>query len=449
VASFSLTQAAGSSFELQTLHEFESSPKNPRGVLVEGSDGNWYGTSVFGGTNSSNGTVFQMTPAGLLKVLHSFQGSDGAMPFAGLVEGRDGLFYGTAERGAPNSEFGAVFQIRTNGEFTILHYFNGLDGSYPRAALVQGNDGNFYGTTADGGTDRGTNSNNGTVFKITPGGLFTNLFSFNGTNGSRPTAGLVQGSDGSFYGTTSQGGPDYNGPTIVGKGTVFRITATGLFRSLHAFDGTDGAAPEAGLVEGSDGQLYGTTQFGGTNGDNGTVFRITTNGALTSMHSFDGSDGNYPVAGLTRGSDGNFYGATAGDNSTNFGTIFRITQAGTLTTLSVFKGTNGASPVAGLTQGLDGNFYSNTFEGGAGGDGTLFRLVEPVVIAAVPASNGRVTLTWNSFTNGTYRIEQNPDLAGPDWMALGSDVVATHNTTSITNNIAGAAQRFYRVRLVP
>ena len=117
--------------------------------------------------------------------------------------------------------------------------------------------------------------------------------------------------------------------------------------------------------------------------------------------------------------------------------------------MSIFKGSNGASPVAGLTQARDGNFYGTTFEGGAGGGGTLFRLVEPLVIAAVRASNGLVTLTWNSFTNGSYRIEQNADLAGPDWTALGSDVVATHETTSITVGFGGAAQRFYRVRLIP
>jgi uncharacterized repeat protein (TIGR03803 family) len=287
------------------------------------------------------------------------------------------------------------------------------------------------------------------VFKITPGGLFTSLFSFNGSNGSRPTAGLVQGSDGSFYGTTSAGGPDYDGITTVGKGTVFQITADGSIRSLHAFNGADGSDPEAGLVEGGDGYFYGTTQFGGTNGDNGTIFRITTNGALSSVHSFDGTDGNYPVAALTRGTDGNFYGATAGDNANSFGTIFRMTQAGVVTTLSVLKGTNGASPVAGLIQALDGNFYGTTFEGGAGGGGTLFRMVEPLLIAAAPAPNGRVTLTWNSFTNGTYRVEHNPGLAGPDWMALGGDVVATHNTTSITNSSRDAALRFYRIRLMP
>ena len=186
VASISLTQVAGASLVLQTLQEFGSSPKNPSGTLVEGSDGKLYGTSVFGGTNSSNGTVFQLTPSGLLTVLHSFQGSDGAMPFAGLVEGNDGFFYGTTERGAPNSQFGSVYQITTNGEVTILHYFSGMDGSFPRAALVQGTDGSFYGTTVSGGTDKGTNSENGTVFKITSSGLFTTLFSFNGTNGSRP-----------------------------------------------------------------------------------------------------------------------------------------------------------------------------------------------------------------------------------------------------------------------
>jgi len=445
VASFSLTQAAGAKLALQTLYEFESNPKNPRGVLAQGSDGNLYGTTVFGGTNGGNGTVFRITPAGLLTVLHSFQGSDGAKPMAGLVEGSDGFFYGTTETGAPNGEFGGVFQITTSGEVTILHYFDGLDGSFPRAALVQGRDGSFYGTTVSGGT----NSDNGTVFKITPSGLFTSLFSFNGRNGSRPTAGLVQGSDGSFYGTTSEGGPNYDGTTIVGNGTVFKIAPEGVFRSLYAFNGTDGSDPEAGLVEGSDGMFYGTTQFGGPNGDNGTIFKITPAGALTTLYSFGGPGGSYPVAGLARGSDGNFYGTTEGDNTTAFGTIFRITPAGVLTTLYSFNGTNGASPVAGLIQGLDGNFYGTTFERGAGGGGTLFRLVEPPLIDTMPASNGRVTLIWNSFTNGTYRVEYKPELAGPDWMALNGDVLATHNTTSITTSLEGAAQRFYRIRLLP
>src|SRR5881394_348880 len=447
-ASISLTQAVGASLALQTLHEFESSPKNPHGVLVQGSDGNLYGTTVFGGTNNSNGTVFQVTPAGLVTVLHSFQGSDGAMPFGGLVEGNAGFFYGTTERGAPNSQFGSVFQITTNGEVTILHYFNGLDGSFPRAALVQGKDGSLYGTTVSGGTNKGTTGGNGTVFKITPGGLFNSLFSFDGRNGSRPTAGLVQASDGSFYGTTSEGGPDYDGTTMFGNGTVFKITPEGIVASLHAFNGTDGNDPEAGLLQGSDGMFYGTTQFGGTNADGGTVFKITPNGALTNLHSFGGLDGRYPVAGLARGNDGNFYGTTEGDNTTDFGTIFRITPSGVLTTLFSFNGTNGASPVAGLNLGKDGNFYGTTFEGGAGG-GTIFRLVEPTLVAAVPAASGSMILSWNSFTNGTYRVEHKPDLASPDWTALASDVLAIQDTTSITNSLEGASRRFYRIRLLP
>ena len=447
-ASFSLAQAAGANLALQTLYQFESNPKNPRGALVQGSDGNFYGTTAVGGTNGSNGTVFRITPGGVLNILHSFQGSDGAMPFAGLIEGSGRLLYGTAERGAPNGEFGAVFQITTNGEVTILHYFNGLDGSFPRAALVQGKDGSLYGTTVSGGTNKGTTGGNGTVFKITPGGLFNSLFSFDGRNGSRPTAGLVQASDGSFYGTTSEGGPDYDGTTMFGNGTVFKITPEGIVASLHAFNGTDGNDPEAGLLQGSDGMFYGTTQFGGTNADGGTVFKITPNGALTNLHSFGGLDGRYPVAGLARGNDGNFYGTTEGDNTTDFGTIFRITPSGVLTTLFSFNGTNGASPVAGLNLGKDGNFYGTTFEGGAGG-GTIFRLVEPTLVAAVPAASGSMILSWNSFTNGTYRVEHKPDLASPDWTALASDVLAIQDTTSITNSLEGASRRFYRIRLLP
>src|SRR6266849_4061168 len=157
---------------------------------------------------------------------------------------------------------GAVLSLQT------LHSF-GSNPKNPQAGLVQANDGNFYGTTALGGT----NGENGTVFGITPNGVFGSLFSFNGTNGSRPAASLIQGSDGNLYGTTTSGGSSGD------NGTVFRITLSGAFTSLFSFNGTNGSGPAAGLVQASDGNFYGTTQFGGTNGDNGTVFRITPGGA--------------------------------------------------------------------------------------------------------------------------------------------------------------------------
>jgi uncharacterized repeat protein (TIGR03803 family) len=209
---------------------------------------------------------------------------------------------------------------------TNLHSFGSspTDGQLPWAGLVQGSDGNFYGTTEGGGTT----NNNGTVFRISPSGTYTNLYSF-GTSpkdGAIPNAGLVQGSDGNFYGTT-----------VIGGGTVFRISPSGTYTSLYSFAGypTDGQYPEAGLVQGSDGNFYGTTEGGGTY-SGGTVFRISPSGSETNLYSFGSypTDGVAPFAGLVQGSDGNFYGTTyLGGSSANCdggcGTVFRINSSGT------------------------------------------------------------------------------------------------------------------------
>src|SRR5664279_754435 len=235
--------------------------------------------------------------------------------------------------------------------YTVLHEFTfaGGDGSSPQT-LVQGRDGNFYGTTSSEGT-----SGNGAVFKITPTGTLTTLHSFSGSDGQNPCDGLVQGIDGIFYGTTAFGGTSRSG-------TVFKIAPAGTLTTLHSFAGSDGSDPQAGLVQGTDGNFYGTTSYGGTGG-NGTVFRITSAGMLTTLHSFAGSDGLVPIAGLVQGSDGNFYGTTSEGGATykggasGYGTVFRITPAGTLTTLHSFSGSDGRSPAAGLVQGTDGDFY--------------------------------------------------------------------------------------------
>jgi uncharacterized repeat protein (TIGR03803 family) len=324
-----------------------------------------------------------------------------------------------------------------------LYSFSGSDGRFPQAALVQGSGGTFFGTTALGGL----NADNGTVFNITANGTFTSLFSFNGTNGSNPMASLAQGRDGNFYGTTAFGG------AIGNNGTVFKITPSGVFTLLLSFTGTNGSGPAAGLVKDISGNFYGTTQFGGTNDDNGTIFRITPGGVLTHLFSFRGRDGNYPLSALALGNDGSFYGTTSGDRTfggTNtFGTVFRITPAGSLTTLIAFNGANGACPVSGLARGTDGNFYGTTFLGGSGGGGTLFRLVEPPVVTGTAAAGGAVKLTWTAFANGRYRVESVPELTDLEWLASDSDVTATGNTISITNNLEGASLRFYRVRLLP
>ncbi len=227
-----------------------------------------------------------------------------------------------------------VFGTQAAAVLTTLYSFTGGNDGRSPDGLVQGSDGYLYGTTSGGGTN-----NNGTVFKISANGAFTTLYSFGGNDGAGP-GGLVQGSDGNFYGTTSGGGiTNFNVDVglFYGCGTVFKISANGGLTSLYSFTGgNDGAGP-GGLVQGSDGNFYGTAGWGGTN-NYGTVFKINTNGALTSLYSFSGgNDGAFPQAALAQGSDGNFYGTTSSGGTTNYnvslgtygyGTVFKISPNG-------------------------------------------------------------------------------------------------------------------------
>ncbi len=343
----------------------------PAGSLIRGTDGNFYGTTAAGGTYGW-GTVFKINSGGTLTTLYSFDYTDGGNPQGGLVQATDGNFYGTTEQGGTG--YGTVFQITPSGTLTTLHSFSGDDGSVPLAGLVQASDGNFYGTTYEGGTD-----GDGTVFKITPSGTLTTLYSFCAQTGCMdggwPHAELVQASDGNFYGTTSGGGANDSCAPDTGCGTVFKITSGGTLTTLHNFNGTDGFDPQSGLVQATDGNFYGTTLYGGTYND-GTVFKMTPSGTLTTLHSFNNSA--MPQFGLVQATDGNFYGTTSAGGTAGDGTVFKITPSGTLTTLYSFCAqtgcTDGADPYAGLVQASDGNFYGTTYEGGAAGDGTVFSL---------------------------------------------------------------------------
>jgi uncharacterized repeat protein (TIGR03803 family) len=315
----SITAGPVAAQSIAVLHSFAAQEQLPRG-LIQASDGNFYGTTSFGGANSL-GSVFKVTPTGTLTTLYSFRGVDGSFPHAhNLVQGVDGNLYGTTSSGGPGGN-GTVFRITPEGILAMLHSFNGVDGSFPNANLVQGTDGNFYGTTVFGG-DRSINVNGrGTVFSITPTGALRTLHSFSAWgDGANPGTGLVQGTDGSFYGTTTQGGTG-------GSGTVFKITPSGALTTLLSFAGREGSDPYAGLLQGADGNFYGTTTRGGTGGS-GTVFKITPSGALTSLHSFTGSDGANPFAGLVQGTDGDFYGTTHSGGTNSFGTVFKITPLG-------------------------------------------------------------------------------------------------------------------------
>ena len=405
------------------LFAFPTAGSYPGAGLVQGADASFYGTTS-GGGGSNLGTVFEITSNGTISTLHSFTGtgSDGSNPYAGLVQGTDGSFYGTTSAGG-SSNLGTVFKITSNGTVSTLHSFTGTgsDGSSPQAGLVQGTDGSFYGTTSAGGS-----SNLGTVFRITSSGTISTLHSFTGTgsDGSNPYAGLLQGTDGSFYGTTYAGGSS-------NLGTVFEITSNGTISTLHSFTGTgsDGSYPYAGLVQGTDASFYGTTSGGGSSSNLGTVFKITSNGTISTLHSFTGtgSDGSSPTADLVQGTDGIFYGTTSGGGISNHGTVFKITSNGTISTLHSFTGTgsDGSSPTAGLVQGTDGIFYGTTSGGGSSNDGTVFKIT----------SNGTIS-TLSSFVNADGSTSLAALVPGPDGSLYGTAYAGGNNNAGTVFKIS-------------
>jgi uncharacterized repeat protein (TIGR03803 family) len=359
----------------RTLFSFQgaggSRPEYVR--LVQGTDGNFYGTTSDGGANGT-GTVFRMTAAGGAHALYSFCSkpncTDGSTPFAGLIQGSDGNFYGTTYVGGAHDN-GTVFKITSRGVLTVLHSFDSTDGAHPSSTLIQATDGDFYGTTTIGGA-----TNSGTVFKMTSSGTLSTLYSFCAqptcTDGLYPIAGVIQAFDGNFYGTT--GGSDTQ------IGTVFKLSPAGVLTTLYEFcpvlqtDCDTGSYPAGGVVQGSDGNFYGTTYYGGPNGF-GTVFQLPPTGPLTTLHTFLQTDGENPIAGLIQGSDGNFYGTTIIGGLTDSGTLFSISPAGVLTDLhdlfcESLNCPDGANPYGGLAQGTDGTFYGTTFAG----NGTVFNL---------------------------------------------------------------------------
>ncbi len=341
-------------------------PTVPQGQLIQGSDGYLYGTTI-GGGQYGQGTVFRADTAGNLTVLHSFGFPDSASaPYAGLVQGSDGNFYGTTHDGG-SSGLGTVFKVDSSGNVTILHSFNLADGTYPWDSLTQGSDGNLYGTTSADGAQGG-----GTIFKIDYSGNFTKLHDFSvSTDGSFPTAGLLQANDGYFYGTTQFGGLSY--------GVIFRADTSGNVTVLYEFQNTtDGGLPAGGLIQGSDGSLYGTAAYGA--GGYGTVFKIDTGGSFMTLHIFGGSYGCQPTGNLLQKADGSLYGTTYSCGPAGVGTVFKIDSAGNFATVYAFSNSDGADPYAGLVQASDGNLYGTTMRGGpaptcsAYGCGTIFKV---------------------------------------------------------------------------
>jgi uncharacterized repeat protein (TIGR03803 family) len=399
-----------------------TAPFNPHAGVIESSSGNFYGTTLNGGAGLY-GAAFKLAPSGAIDVLHSFtNGPDGGTPFAGLIQASNGNFYGASLKGLGVS-LGTLFRMTTSGVVTPLYAFGGGDdGGNPLASLIQGRDGNLYGTASTGGSNGA-----GTVFRLGTNGIFTALWSFNSTNGSYPAAPLVQGSGGILYGTTSAGGAE-------DLGTIFSLSTNGIFNSLVSFDDTEGAYPSNGLIQATDGSFYGTASSGGANGGWGTVFRMTADGTLTTLHSFNYQDGAYPIGGLVQGTDGNLYGTTSQGGIGGQGTVFRITTNGLLTTLIWFNGANGAAPQASLIQSSNGKFYGTAQFGGTGydgfpgsGDGLVFRftvpmflsnpLIQPPATATVPysasLSSSTVSITGDVLTFA--------EVSGPAWLNVAAN----------------------------
>jgi uncharacterized repeat protein (TIGR03803 family) len=346
----------------------------PKSALIQGIDGNFYGTTTQSGL-LGHGTIFTITPAGSLSVLYAFTGgNDGSWPNA-LTWGKDGNFYGTTLLGGA-SGYGTIFKITPAGALTTLYTFTGgADGGSP-GDLTLAVDGNLYGSTGPLYDQHGNEVAFGTVFKVSTLGKLSTLHTFlNDNNGASPTD-LIQGFDGNFYGSATQGGAN-------GVGTIFKISSTGKLTTLYTFTGgNDGNAPAAALTQGADGNLYGATPlvfnfYTLSVTSYGTVFKMTTRGALTTLYTFTGgADGGSPN-GLIQDSVGNLYGSTGADYSTSAsnGTLFKITLKGVLTTLYTFTGgADGSAPAAALVLGTDGNFYGTAGAAGTYGTGNVFKL---------------------------------------------------------------------------
>ncbi len=284
--------------------------------LLRDSQGNLYVSDAIGGS-FGNGAVYKISPLGIVPIaLYTFTGgADGKYPNGGLVSDDEGNLYGTTGMGGAFGQ-GVVFKITPAGVETVLYSFTGgSDGGEPWGRLLRDSQGNFYGTTY---LDGGLQLSFGVVFKLTSSGVETVVHSFTGgSDGGHPNGDLIADAQGNLYGTT---------PAIPRSthGTVFKVTPQGVFTVLHTFSGPDGFSPRSGLIMDAAGNLYGTTFSGGSFGD-GVAYKMTGGGTETVLHSFSGSDGSFPVGGLVFDTVGNLYGTTAYGGASNNGVVFKLT----------------------------------------------------------------------------------------------------------------------------
>jgi uncharacterized repeat protein (TIGR03803 family) len=341
--------------------------------VIRDKQGNLYGTTVYsgdlscygnGGSQPGCGVVFKLDTTGNETVLHTFIGTDGALPEAPVIRDAKGNLYGDTCRGGAYG-WGTVFKVDTSGNETVLHSFNNGNGDgWGNSGSLLLDKGNLYGTTYNGGAN-----GYGTVFELSKNGTETLLHSFAGSDGAYPwLTGVIRDANGNLYGTTYQGG-------AYGYGTVFELSNSGQETVLHSFAGgtTDGCYPIGTPVMDHLGNLYGTTNSCGSS-NLGTVWKLSKNGTETLLHSFAGSDGAYPQASVIRDAKGNLYGTTQQGGTSGDGTVYELNKQGVVTMLYSFTGLNGNYWVGDLIRDASGNLYGTTNGGGTYGYGMVFEL---------------------------------------------------------------------------
>jgi uncharacterized repeat protein (TIGR03803 family) len=403
-------------------------------------NGMLYGTTSGGGSNGM-GTVFALSGTGTLVMSVSFDGVNGRGPSSPLILGADGNLYGTAGRGGVWDE-GTFYRVTTNGALTALATFDYFSsGAYPSGPMCIGSDGAFYGTANGGGS-----SYVGTVFRATTNGSLTAIASFDNTHGADPQNGVMRGADGAFYGTTTSGGMNSGG-------VVFRVTEGGSLTTLASFNPNAnlGGYGRSTLVQSSDGILYGTTyETGAGNSGYGTVFKVTTNGIFTRLTAFPGgfpsSSPSYPTGPLVIGPDQAIYGTTISGGQYGTGTLFRITTNGVVTTLISFWGyINGEDPISGLMLGQNNKLYG-TCPDGQGYAGNVFSLDLSSYFLGPPVKQGNTrVLSYSVIPTALYRMQRAVNLNGP-WSNLGTaGTSASSGIGQYTDNSPPATNAFYRL----
>jgi uncharacterized repeat protein (TIGR03803 family) len=403
-------------------------------ALAQGRDGKFYGTTS--GSTTDYGSVFTSGTEGGFDNLLSMDGTEGVSPYGGLTMGSDGNFYGTTSFGG-TSNSGVFFRITPAGVYTVLHEFNGVsDGSVPIGPPIQASDGNFYGST----------EGQSTIYEYMPSGSFSTIYQFTGTTGLNPFDSLTEGNDGNLYGTAHAGGAS-------GCGTIFKISKAGKMLWYYSFPcGVGGLAPVASLIQASDGNFYGTTDSGGAYGS-GTIFKMTPKGSVTILYSFGAIalDGSAPDGGLIQGTDGNLYGVTTLGGAGKVGTAYKITTAGVYSQLYSFTRSFGYYPLGRLTQHTDGQFYGTTNEGGADKAGIVYMLnmnLAPFVTFVRPTGaigqtaqilgqglTGTTAVSFNGVTASSFNVFSDTYITAvvPNGATTGAVTVTTPNGELTSN----------------